>query len=129
MNWSNFPDFNEKEFFIGDPPYPGVMNEDFMSKLQAARTIAGVPFEINSGFRTTEHNQQVGGKPDSTHLLGRACDIKVVDSRTRINIVKSLLLAGFTRIGIGKDFVHVDNGEEVGKPYDPNVMWTYYPET
>jgi len=133
LNWERYPDFSEHEFADGGPH----MNHDFMSKLQTARSIcrelckeAGVSeviFSINTGSRSEDNNRQVGGKPDSTHLYGRACDINADSSRDRYFIVKSLLLAGFTRIGIYKDdetYIHVDNGEQVEETEDPaNVLW------
>ena len=131
MDWTKFLNFKKESFDQGGPP----MDENFMHKLQTARSLAeelckdlGYPrssayFVINSGSRSEEHNRQVGGKPDSTHLYGRACDIKATNSRSRFIIAKSLLLAGFTRIGIGEDFIHVD----IGYPNkDIYVMWTYY---
>ena len=83
--------------------------------------IAGIPFKINSGFRTPEHNEKVGGAESSSHLRGHAADIHVSSSTYRYEILSALLEAGFTRIGIAKNFIHVDN--------DPiktqNVIWTY----
>jgi len=36
-------------------------------------------------------------------------------------MIEALLDADFTRIGIGKDFIHVD----MDPNKEPNVMWTY----
>lgn len=130
--WERLPDFGEAEFRDGGPE-PHI---DFLRKLQLARSIcrdlcyekgySDIPFAINSGSRSETKNQQVGGKPDSTHLYGRACDIEAESSRARFFIVKSLLLAGFTRIGIGDGFVHVDDGERLDEiEKDPDVLWLY----
>lgn len=141
-DWSRYPNFKKEKFDDGGPE----MNVVFMLKLQAARYLAeilciekGYPlslawFVITSGSRSEENNRQVGGKPDSTHLYGRACDIRSESSRARAIIVKSLLLAGFTRIGVsagndGEYFIHVDDGELItdkpGHPKDANVQWIY----
>jgi hypothetical protein len=63
----------------------------------------------------------VGGKKDSAHRYGVACDISAVDSRSRFLIIKGLLHAGFTRIGVGSHFIHVD--ADISK--DGEVAWLY----
>ncbi len=97
------------------------MNEDFLAKLDNARMIADIPFIINSAWRSVEHNEKVGGKPDSSHLKGLAVDIKVTNSRQRFIVLQSLIAAGFNRIGIAKTFIHVDGDNEK----DPRVTWLY----
>jgi uncharacterized protein YcbK (DUF882 family) len=97
------------------------MNVDFLAKLDEARECAGIPFIINSAFRTPEKNAEVGGKPNSSHLRGLAVDIKVKDSRTRSVVLNSLIGSGFTRMGIGDTFIHVDMDTEKSQ----NVIWTY----
>jgi uncharacterized protein YcbK (DUF882 family) len=114
--------FNSKEFDSPDVKFSGKkMQFKFVRDLNRAREIAKIPFIINSGYRTLAHNNKVGGLPDSSHLYGSAADIKVSSSRQRCVIVRALILAGFTRIGIGVNFIHVDS--------DPdkitNVMWLY----
>jgi hypothetical protein len=37
------------------------MDKHFLRLLDNARQIAGIPFKINSGFRTPKHNEKVGG--------------------------------------------------------------------
>lgn len=80
----------------------------FVRKLIAARYIAATPFEITSWCRCPEHNKAVGGAPNSSHLKGEAVDIHVIDSNQRFWMLRSLVFAGFNRIGIGEDFIHVD---------------------
>jgi len=100
------------------------MNVDFISKLQRARDIAGVPFIINSGYRCAKHNAEVGGTLGSSHLIGRAADISVYGAMKRFTILSALLEAGLTRIGIRQDFIHVDIDERKTEKavwlYDPN---------
>lgn len=35
------------------------------------------PIFITSGYRTPEHNEQIGGAPNSTHLTASGCDLLV----------------------------------------------------
>ena len=115
--------FNIDEFDSPDEPGSGqYMDDDFLEMLDRARDFAGVPFVINSGYRTKAHNLKVGGTKNSAHLDGFAADIRCNASRERMYIVGALLEAGFNRIGIGNGFIHVDN--DPTKPDD--VIWTYY---
>lgn len=113
--------FTEKETMCRCGCHSGGFLPDFREKLNKARELAGIPFFVLSGFRCEEHNRNVGGSETSSHLIGCAADIKAEDSRKRFIIVKALLDAGFTRIGIGKDFVHVD--DDFCK--DKEVIWLY----
>lgn len=114
--------FNYEEFASPDVPHSGeYMDAEFLSMLDNAREISGIPFKINSGYRTIEHNYEVGGKPNSSHIVGKAADIAVQSSRQRWIIIDSLIKAGFNRIGIAKTFIHVDSDEHK----DSDVIWTY----
>ena len=97
------------------------MNEDFLAKLDNARMIADIPFIINSAWRSVEHNEKVGGKPDSSHLKGLAVDIKCTNSVDRFKLYDILREVGFKRIGVGKTFIHVD----IDKDKSPEVFWVY----
>ena len=89
--------------------------------LDKARGLAHVPFVVNSGYRCSKHNKEVGGKPNSSHLNGTAVDIKCHYNSRRFAIIESLLEAGFTRIGIADGFLHAD----IDTSKSPNVIWTY----
>jgi len=89
--------------------------------LNAAREDAGIPFTITSGTRCETNNALSGGAPDSAHLNGWAVDIHAVSSRARYTILKALLDAGFTRIGIGSTFIHADCDPDKFK----EVVWKY----
>ena len=116
--------FNLDEFDSPDEPGSGeqYMDEEFLQMLDNARHYAGVPFKINSGYRTRAHNRKVGGVADSSHMRGFAADIACTESRQRAYILGGLFEAGFNRIGIGQTFIHADNNPE--KPED--VIWHYY---
>jgi uncharacterized protein YcbK (DUF882 family) len=101
-----------------------------MVKLDEARHLANIPFKITSGYRTeayqddlTRRGYKTAKKGTSPHLKGLAADISVKDSRQRYIVINSLLLAGFTRIGIADTFIHVDLSTYEG--HRQNVIWTY----
>ena len=113
--------FKEKEFACKCGCGPVLMDKDFVSRLDNARRIAGIPFHINSGFRCMKHNAKVGGVKESSHVFGFAADIGVSDSPSRYKIVNALLTAGFNRIGIGLSLIHVDSDPSK----EANVIWVY----
>jgi hypothetical protein len=100
------------------------MDLGFLIKLDNAREIYGYPMKISSGVRCENHNKAVKGTATSSHMNipCNAADIEVKDSRKRYAIVKSLLNAGFLRIGIGKNFIHCDTDKT--KP-GQRVIWLY----
>jgi hypothetical protein len=63
----------------------------------------------------------VGGGENSAHLRGTAADIKCLYAADRYLLVMLALEAGFTRIGIGEDFIHLD----VDTTLPQNVIWVY----
>lgn len=119
--------FKSSEFDSPDSPGSGEMMErEVIEALDVARDIAGFPFIITSGFRTIEHNRKLlqqgyAASPRSSHLLGWAVDIAVPNSRKRFLMLEALLDAGFNRIGIGDEFIHVD----MDPNKSPNTIWTY----
>lgn len=76
--------------------------------LDRAREYAGVPFIITSGLRTQEHNNEVGGVKESSHLKGLAVDLKCETSANRFKIIIGLIALGFKRIGIYEKHIHAD---------------------
>lgn len=97
------------------------MQPTFLWKLEQARELAGISFIVTSGFRCSDHNQAVGGKPYSDHITGRGTDIVAKSGRDRFLIVNAAINAGITRIGIAKDFIHLGDGKENPK----RVIWIY----
>ena len=47
-------------------------------RAEALRASVGKPLRVTSGWRSREHNAEVGGAPTSQHLYGRALDLAVV---------------------------------------------------
>lgn len=97
------------------------MRESTLQMLDKAREIAGVPFVVTSGYRCKEHNEREGGSVTSSHKHGWAADIAANNSKTREAVLRGLIKAGFTRIGISESFIHCDNDPQK----TANVMWLY----
>ena len=96
------------------------MNKNFLFVLDEAREFAGIPFVINSAYRSPNHPLSVKN-PTSSHIKGLAVDIKATDNATRFKIVEALISVGFTRIGIADTFIHVDLDFDKRQ----NIIWTY----
>ncbi len=114
--------FEVEEFDSPDKPGSGSnMQASTLLKIDEAREIAGIPFVVNSGYRTEPHNRKVGGVDSSSHTTGHAVDIRAQGGQQRLTIVKAALEAGFTRIGVSRTFIHMD--DDSSKPQ--GVLWTY----
>ena len=96
------------------------MNVDFLAKLDEAREFSGIPFIINSAYRSPTHPESIKN-PTSSHIKGLAVDIKAKDSITRFKVLDALIAVGFNRIGIAGTFIHVDLDLDKSQ----NVIWTY----
>lgn len=119
-NSDRWPNFHDSEFAKCSPGcFLSDMDEAFMDRLQTARTLAGVPFVLNSAYRSKDYELRKKRSGNSMHCLGRAVDIRCVDSGTRYRIVECLIASGFRGIGIGNTFIHVDDRDNV------SLIWTY----
>ncbi|MDB9967635.1 D-Ala-D-Ala carboxypeptidase family metallohydrolase [Gammaproteobacteria bacterium] len=117
-----FKYFTYEEF--DSPDFLGsgeLVSNELISMLDVARKKYGKSMAINSGYRTIENNAKVGGKPTSSHLKGLAADISCTNSTDRFLLEGILREVGFTRIGIGNSFIHVD----IDKDKAQKVLWTY----
>lgn len=114
--------FDLKEFDSPDLPNSGKnMDKEFLRNLDELRTACGFPFVVTSGYRTQYYNTKVGGVANSAHTRGLAVDIACVDSHRRYLIVYNAPLFGITRIGIGKNFIHLDMDRNLVS----SVIWLY----
>ena len=96
------------------------MNESFLMRLDEAREYAGIPFIINSAYRSPTHPESIK-RPTSSHIKGLAVDISATSSRQRGLILEALRAVGFNRIGIANTFIHVDMDYDK----DQDVTWLY----
>ena len=89
---------------------------DVLCGVQAwlARTGVDAPLRVHSGYRTPKTNQRTEGAAlDSRHIVGRAADISVTGvSNVKLAGMASVLGRGGTGLYPGRNFVHVDTGDE-----------------
>lgn len=115
--------FKESEFKACTPSCSlQDMKQHTMNKLDMARELAGIPFVINSAYRSPEWERAHGRTGTGGHAHGCAVDIRCNTSANRFKIIDACLAVGFTRIGIGKTYVHVDDDSTQAQ----NVIWHYY---
>jgi len=122
LNRKLSPNFRARELVCFCCKKEGI-KDDLVFHLQMAHDLlpARSVMIITSGYRCEEHNREVGGKETSSHPKGLAADIKCDGSSYRFLLVGALLKARFKRIGIGKDFIHVDLDLDKRQ----NVVWNY----
>lgn len=119
--WSSISCFNDYEFTCKCGCGLNNINHEFVEKLNKAREIALIPFSLNSACRCEKYNasKKVKGSKSSSHLKGLAVDIRVISSTDRFKIINSLNSVGFNRIGVYKNFIHVD----IDHDKTNNVIW------
>ena len=93
----------------------------FLDKLQSLRDTLKRPLIVTSGFRCSRHNEAVGGAKHSKHLAGIAVDISTwgMQSDFMYRFMAGAIDLGFTGIGVGKNFIHIDTRKDKSK------MWVY----
>ena len=115
--------FTEAEFRRCTPPCSlQDMDQQFMRKLDASREEAGIPYVLNSAYRSRAWELSKGRTGRGDHPQGKGVDIKCNTSVNRMKIVRALLDNGIRRIGIAKTYVHAGDGDDLPK----DVIWDYY---
>ncbi|RKY04192.1 peptidase M15 [Candidatus Poribacteria bacterium] len=84
-----------------------VIDMELIDQLERLRFLVGRPIKVLSGYRCQRHNREVGGAPNSQHLLGRAADIRV-EGMDSLRLFLEAVRCEFGGIGIYPDFIHVD---------------------
>lgn len=87
------------------------MNPDFWSKvlrLQDALS-STLWLQINSAYRTKEHEWSRGRSGNSQHCFGRAVDISCKESNSRWLLIQKAMEIGFHRILVYPTFIHLDD--------------------
>lgn len=98
------------------------MDNEFLLLLDKLREKCGFPIVISCAYRSREWDLKKGRSGNSAHTKGKAVDIIYNSSSTAYAIVKNAMELGIKRIGIGKNFIHIDNDDSLPQ----NVFWTYY---
>lgn len=109
--------FNLMEFASKDGadfPQEVIKNLYELAKnLEVIRAFYNKPIKVNSGYRSPQHNKNVGGSPKSQHVQGKAADI-VIDGITPKELaqgIKVLIENGKISeggIGVYDTFTHYD---------------------
>lgn len=116
-----FKYFRDEEFKRACPSCSlSDMDLGFMVRLNTARDIAGIPFVVNSAYRTKDYELSKGRSGTSSHCKGIAVDIRCSNSADRFIIVRAAIGAGFRRIGIGSHFIHLDTDDTKS-----DAVWLY----
>lgn len=101
--------------------YPVEPSETLVRLLDQLRESVGIVLIVTSGVRCPKWNEEVGGKPDSAHISGKAADLHCDNSKVRWMIMEKAIFL-FDRIGIGETFIHCDTDTTKPAP----SLWTYY---
>jgi len=121
ITWKDIKHFKRIAFQCHDGIGENHIQLKFVAILDKIRDEYGKKMIVDSGYRTPEWNTKVGGVPDSAHIKGLAADIHCRDSLNRFKLT-NIALKYLNRIGIGKDFIHMDIDDNLPHPR----MWTYY---
>lgn len=98
------------------------MDGAFLGLLDTIRETAGIPLVLNCAYRSREWDIAKGRSGNSAHTKGLAVDIRCGSNANRMKIVRAALQCGITRIGIGKNYVHIDADTSLTQ----DVIWHYY---
>lgn len=89
--------------------------------LDDTRELAGIPFVLNCSYRSRAYDIAKGRSGNSAHTQGCAFDIRVKNDIQRFKIVQAAIVMHWPRIGVAKDFVHLDCSSSLPQ----HVCWTY----
>ena len=138
IGWEDIRYFKPREFTCNCDDFcdhsPAISLE-LVAKLDRIRDAIEMPVKINSGTRCERHNRRVGGDIHSAHVpkkrKGRATDVNQNGTSHAADVhcpnatfryaFLSAALPLFNRIGIAKDFIHVDDAPEL----PDNAIWVY----
>ena len=96
--------FKPEEVIGLDPEFVAKLDMATAKTAELNPTGQRIPFVITSGLRSFSSNQStIGAVADSSHLSGKAADLRVDNSHEVWLIVAALIDVGITRIGIYVD--------------------------
>ena len=99
------------------------MDQKLMDALDALRALAGIPLKLSCAYRSVAWDKKKGRDGKSAHCKGLAVDIVCNSSATRWKIINAAIDLGIRRIGIGKNFIHIDIDSSKDSQ---DVIWHYY---
>jgi uncharacterized protein YcbK (DUF882 family) len=97
------------------------MKQSTMNRLDTMRQLAGIPLIINSAYRPQAWEKAKRRSGTGSHTLGQAVDIRCTSETNRWRIIEAAIKVGFTRIGIAKTYIHVDDSQK----HTQGVVWLY----
>ena len=89
-----------------------LIKPEFLVALEQLRALGPEPIIIHDAYRCREHNEQVGGVPNSEHLQGIAADLNISGLTLQQMYDRAIQVPAFDNGGIGvydTDFIHVDS--------------------
>ncbi len=112
LSWDNIKHFQKSEFTCKCGCGSNNMSLEVVKVADEIRSHFGKPAIVNSGYRCTKHNKNVGGVSNSRHLKGKAIDIYVrgISGQTLLAYTRKLVNQGKLRYTyfIAGDAVHID---------------------
>lgn len=107
------------------------LDPDLIMAVRLIEDKLGIEFWINRGVSCSDCNKKVGGTENSSHipkwvnsrgeLRAHAIDAHVVNNRIRAEVIYMLKELSIVRVGVGKNYLHIDNNPYKSKPR----IWTY----
>lgn len=119
---SPYPHFSESEFQRCTPKCSSLdMSAAFMERLERFRETVAQPIYLNSAFRSMSWEATHNRSGSSMHTRGRAVDIQCRSNQERLKFVRAAIACGFNGIGIGRNYIHLDDRADCSNP----CMWLY----
>lgn len=118
----NLKYFSEEDFSRCQPACSvSDCDEVALIMLDTLRERCGFPLILNSAYRSSSYEKKKGRTGTSSHCKGLAFDIRCYDTKLRALLVRNAFEVGFTRIGIAKNYVHIDCDNKKLNP----CIWLY----
>lgn len=92
-----------------------LIDDHLVSRLELARNDLATSVHVNSAYRCSDYqlvlkHRGYEAAKNSQHVLGKAADIQT-GVHTGPELEEAARKAGFTSVGVGKNWVHVDTRE------------------
>lgn len=100
------------------------LHSALLDKLRSMQALLASPLTFTSGFRPKSWELSKGRDGSSSHSKtpGLAVDISTLNSHWRYKVLAAAICVGFERIGVGKNFIHVDIDDSKAHP----IVFHYY---